>query len=266
MFGTASDAPTDPNYSSGDPDGLSVEGGESSSRSLPFVTASPWSGWPSEWGIPNWNSHTGLHKLVDTAWTCLDLNASVLSTMPVYRLQSGQIANPVSWMSNPDPLIYSSWQEFSKQLFWDYQLGEVFVLPMSRGANGFPLRMRVVPPWLVNVEMSRGGRRYSIGNDDVSDDILHIRYQSSTDDAHGHGPLECAGARLTQAALLQRYAHTMIESGGVPQYWIEVERRLSKNEADDLLDQWVESRTRHAGHPALLSGGAGLRDLKAMSA
>jgi HK97 family phage portal protein len=170
-------------------------------------------------------------------------------------------------MLNPDPLVYNGWFEFSRSLFWEYMLGgEVFILAMSRGADGYPLRFRVIPGWLMNVEMRGGTREYRIGLQDVTDDILHIRYQSSTDDARGHGPLECAGARMTAAGLLQRYAQNLVECGGIPQYWIEVERRLSKAEAADLLDQWVESRIRHAGHPALMSGGASLRDTKSMSA
>ena len=39
-----------------------------------------------------------------------------------------------------------------------------------------------------------GSARYPIGRVDVTADMLHIRYQSSVDDAHGHGPLE-AGQR-----------------------------------------------------------------------
>ena len=80
--------------------------------------------------------------------------------------------DPVTWMTNPDPTIYTSWHEFAKQLFWDYQLGEAFVLPMAFGADGFPLSFRVIPPWLVNVEMRGGGRVYNIGALDVTDEIM----------------------------------------------------------------------------------------------
>src|SRR5262249_6115289 len=158
------------------------------------------------------------------------------------------------------------WHEFAKQLFWDFQLGEAFVLPMAHGADGFPLRFRVVPPWLMNVEMRAGTREYHLGNVNVTGEVLHIRYQSNTADARGHGPLEAGGARLTAAGLLQRYAQRIAETGGTPHYWIGVDRRLSTSEASDLLDQWVESRTRHAGHPALLSGGASLNQMQSMSA
>lgn len=259
----------------GDPDGLVLDDFETYSRSAPFPVPSAWDGWPSEWNTPNWNAnsggvfggaHVGLHRLVDTAWACLDLNSSVLSSMPVYRTQSGQIVSSMSWMTNPDPMIYSSWQEFAKQLFWDYQMGEAFVLPMARTASGWPLRFRVVPPWLVNVELTGGMRTYSLGGQDVTSEILHIRYQSTTADARGHGPLEVAGARMTAAGLLQRYAQTIAETGGTPLYWLEVARKLNATEANDLLDRWVESRIQRAGQPALVSGGAELKQGTAMSA
>jgi HK97 family phage portal protein len=207
-----------------------------------------------------------LNKLIDTAWNCLDLNSRVLASMPVYRMQSGQIVSPLSWMTNPDPDIYTSWQEFAKQLFWDYQMGEAFVLPMATGADGYQMRFRVVPPWLVNVEMRGGTREYTLGFTDVTEDILHIRYQSNTADARGHGPLEVAGARMTAAGMLQRYANKIAETGGTPMYWMEIDRTLNQAEAEDLLNRWVESRIRRAGEPALVTGKAKLNQAQSMSA
>lgn len=256
----------DPDYAAGEASGVELVGEETFSRSRPFPQPTPWSGWPGEWSTPNFNTQMGLNKLIDTAWACLDLNSSVLASMPVYRSQSGRVLPPQAWMSNPDPMVYTSWHEFAKQLFWDYQMGEAFVLPMASRSDGFPLRFRVVPPWLVNVELRGGSRVYMLGGQDVTTEILHIRYQSNTADAHGHGPLEVAGARMTAAGMLQRYAQTIAETGGVPLYWLEIGRRLSQAEANDMLDRWVESRTRRAGEPAVVSGEAVLKQSQSMSA
>lgn len=249
-----SPASVGPDYNPGDPDGFSFDNPETFSRALPIPRPSPFSGWPSEWATPDWQS--GISRLVDTAWDCIDLNSSVLSTMPVYRLVGGQTMSALSWMQNPDPDIYSSWQEFAKQVFWDYHLGEVFILATERYANGYPSRMRVMPPWVVKSELdSRGGRRHWIGRVEVTDDILHIRYKSSTDQPRGIGPLDGAGARLTVAGVLQRTIEDVARNGSVPPYILEVARRLNKDEATDLLDQWLDSRTRAAGAPAIVSGG-----------
>jgi HK97 family phage portal protein len=246
----------------GDPDGVVFEGFEPTfTEERAAISPLPWDGYPAEWAPPSWDQGR-FNDLVDTAWTCLDLNASVLSTMPVYRTRNQRVLPPTSWMTNPDPAIYTSWHEFAKQLFWDYQLGEAFVLPMAMGADGFPMNFRVIPPWLVNVEMGMGRREYRIGTMDVTNDILHIRYKSTTDGARGVGPLESGRNRLIAAGVLERYATEMVRGGGIPYYAIEVERRLSKDEADDLLAQWWESRKRNLGKPAVLSGGAKAKQLQ----
>lgn len=259
------------NYRGGDPDGVEFTGDPIATRSLPFVRPSGWDGWPSSWPTPNWGS-TDLNRLIDVAWNAIDTNASIIAGFPVYQLQNGKIVPSLPWMSNPDPTIYNSWFDFAKELFWAFHLGEAFVLPMSFYApdingNRYPRTMRVIPSWLVNVELRGGLREYTIGGQDVTGEILHIRYQSNTADAHGHGPLECAGARMTAAGLLQRYAHRLAETGGTPNYWLEVKRRISsQREAQDILDQWVASRMENAGYPALLTGEASFHQSQSMSA
>lgn len=257
-----------PGYNPGDPNMVDVSAFSDlpESRALPWIQPSAWSGYPESWSTPNWGMQNQIRSLVDVAWACIDLNSSVLSTMPVYRLRNGRIIESVPWMANPDPDIYTSWQEFAKQLFWDFHLGEAFVLPMASGSDGYPIRFRVIPPWLVNVELHAGRREYSIGSLDVTNEILHIRYQTTTDDARGHGPLEMAGARQVTIGLLQRYTQNLAETGGVPLYWLGIDRKITESEARDLMDRWIESRTRYAGHPALVSGGATLNQAKTMNA
>jgi len=243
-------------YNPGDPEGLTVETPNPvEPRSLPIIAPSPWSGWPAEWSTPAFNMDPRFNELVDVAWMCLDKNSSVLSTMPVYRTRSGQIIDPTTWMTNPDPTIYQSWHEFAKQLCWDYQLGEAFVLPMTPGSDGFPLAFRVIPPWLVNVEMKGGTRSYNIGKMDVTDEILHIRYNSTTDGAHGVGPLEAAGARMITAGVLAKYVREVASTGGVPAYSLETEMDISREDAVDMQAQWVDGRLKNPGAPPVLWNG-----------
>lgn len=252
-------------YNPGAPSLVHFEESHRIAEPLPWLQPSPWSGYPQEWSTPDWTSQIGMHKLVDAAWAAIDLNASVLSTFPVYHLKNGEILPPPPYLFNPDPLVYQSWEEFAKQLFWDYQLGEAFVIPM-RTDGRYPTQFRVVPPWLMNVELRNGSREYHLGNQDVTGDVLHIRNISNTADARGHGPLEAAGARMVTAGLLERYARKIAETGGTPMYWMEVARGMDEAEAGDLLDRWVESRRRRAGEPALVTGGASLHQATTMSA
>jgi HK97 family phage portal protein len=245
----------------GDAHGVVTGGEPRPAAVLPPVYPAPWSGWPAEWDTPSWSGTTG--PLVDTAWACLDLNSSVLASMPPYATKGGRVVAAPSWMVNPDPDLYTSWDEFAKALFWDYQLGEAFVVVTARFADGFPARFHVVEPWLVSVDVTSGGRRYAIGSIHVpAEDILHIRYQSTASSARGHGPLEAGRLRTVAAGVLARYASNLAAGGGVPAYVIKHPANLTKDQADDLRDQWWQSRIANLGVPAVLSGGVDLEVLQ----
>jgi HK97 family phage portal protein len=257
-----------PDYTPGDPDGVVISGDDTYSRSLRLPLPSPWSGWPAEWNTPAWDFGSRFNELVDIAWACLDLNASVLSTMPVYRTRNGQVIEPSTWMANPDPTIYSSWNEFAKQLFWDYMLGEAFVLPVATGRDGYPLTFRVIPPWMMWVELRGGVRQYRLGGEqgpDITDEVLHIRYKSTTDSPRGVGPLESAGGRMLTAGVLAQYVRETVKTGGVPQYTLETEQPLNATKAAELRDAWVTARITYPGQPPVLDSGIELKTHHAMS-
>jgi HK97 family phage portal protein len=255
-----------PTYRPGDPHGAVLEDpAEAPQNRMAAVVTSPWDGWPAQWATPAWSNNSQLQELTDVAWAALDLNASVLSAMPVYRVRNGQVLPPTAWMANPDPDIYTDWSEFAKQLFWDYQaLGEAYVLRMATQADGWPYAMRVIPPPLVTADMDGGQRVYKIGSLDVTDDILHIRYKSTTDTPRGVGPLESGRTRLVQLSVLARYA-AEIADGAVPKYILTTDQLLTRSQAQDLLEQWWASRMANLGEawkPAVLSGGVKAQPLQ----
>jgi HK97 family phage portal protein len=174
--------------------------------------------------------------------------------MPPYLVDAPPSIN-ADWLRNPEPEVYTSWEEFAKQLFWDYQLGEAFVLCTARYATGWPARFHVVAPWAVEVEMASGLRRYTIGGVDVTGDLLHVRYRSQVGDARGHGPLEAGNARVVAADVLTRYATTLAAGGGIPSSVLEHPDELNADQATDLKSQWVSARLSSIGEPAVLSGG-----------
>jgi HK97 family phage portal protein len=246
-----------PNARPGDPHGVELVGDPGPPWIPPVIRPSAWSGWPAEWATPNWGNGQ-VQNLTDTAWACLDLNSSVLATMPPYLVGAAPSLN-ADWLTNPDPDIYTSVEEFLRQLFWDYQaVGEAFVIATAWYSTSWPARFHVAPPWTVNVEMDQGRRIYSIGDRDVTDQILHIRYLSSVSDAHGHGPLEAGAGRLIAAQVLARYATELASNGGVPpsvlEYPVEA-GELTPDQAALLKAQWVQARMSSIGEPAVLSGG-----------
>jgi len=219
----------------------------------------PWAGWPAEWAVPNWWGR--VEAFTDTAWAGLDLNSSVLAAMPPYLVTLTQSPN-ADWITNPNPDYYSSWFEFMKQYAWDYQMGEAFILATARYATGWPARFHVVPPWTVNVELGGDGlRRYSIGEIDVTADILHVPYCCTCSDARGHGPLEAGGARLVAANMLVRYATQLARSGAIPNSVLVHPQKLNNAQAEDLQAHWVNARMSSLGLPAVLSGGLDFKTL-----
>jgi HK97 family phage portal protein len=255
-----------PTYRPGDPHGVTLDDptGPVNNR-MAAVVSSPFDGWPAQWATPAWASSPVIQDLTDVAWAALDLNSSVLSAMPVYRTRNGQVLPATTWMTNPDPDIYTDWSEFAKQLFWDFQgVGESFVLPMARAADGWPSTYRVIPPPFVTSEMVGGRRVHKIGTIDVTDDILHIRYKSTTDNPRGMGPLEAGRSRLVHLSVLARYA-AEIADGAIPKFALTTEQYLTPEQASNLLEQWWASRMQNAGEPwkpAVLSGGVKAQPLQ----
>jgi HK97 family phage portal protein len=238
----------------GDAHGVTVAGPDTTSGPPPRILPSAWSGWPAGWWPPYWQGFGG-QSLTDVAWLCIDLNASLFSTMPPYLVGARTNLN-ADWLNNPNPDLYTSWEEFAKQLLWDYQaVGEAFVVVDSRYATGWPARFHVVPPWFVNVELEEGRRFYSIGAVDVTADMLHVRYQSSVHDAHGHGPLEAGGMRAQAAQVLAEYGTGLATNGGVPSSILQHPEELSPAQAAELQAQWLNARLSNLGEPAVLSGG-----------
>ena len=147
-------------------------------------------------GLVDARRGAGVAVLTDTAWACIDLNASVLvDDAAVHRQRRPDAGHGLDDEPRPGHL-HSAGKSSASQLFWDYQAtGEAFVIATARYSTGWPARFHVVPPWLVEVDMDAGLRRYRIGRD------RSHRTTSSTcatrarvDDAHGHGPLEAGRA------------------------------------------------------------------------
>ena len=228
---------------------------------------SAWSGWPDGWATPAWNSTTGglmgqWGRLADVVFAAIDLNTSILSTMPPYLVKGAQpVPDPPPWVENPEPLVYASWDDFAKQLFWSYEaIGEVFVVATARYADtGYPMRFMVANPAYVNVELVAGRSAYAIGGQPIdAADILHIKYASWPSDLRGHGPLEAAGARLLAVDALARYSTSLADNGGLPPAVIKYPKRVTRFQMRQMQADYVEARRSALAVPAILADGAEL--------
>jgi HK97 family phage portal protein len=238
----------------GDPSGVVITGpADPGAAPPPRIIPSAWSGWPSDWATPLWSSQS-LQMLTDTAWMCVDRNASVLSAMAPYLVDAAPTLS-ADWLNNPDPDVYTSWDEFCKSVFWDYQAaGEVFVLATSHYSTGWPARFHVVAPWYVEIDIRNGIRSYEIGGDDVTEDMLHIRYQSTVGYAHGIGPLAAGNMRMIADQVLTQYG-TKLATTGVPTGILTYPGNINAEQSALLQAQWVAARQSTIGEPAVLGGG-----------
>ncbi len=231
----------------------------------PPPEAMAWAGWPSEWAVPN-QTVAGLGGIVssDVVWMCVDKNATAVGSMPATATdgQSKPLASQPSWIQNPQPEIYSHWDEFVRQCWWSYQLtGEVFIAATSRFADtGYPRSFVMLAPWLTSVDIVDGVRRYSINGIDT--DVCHIRYASWPGDARGHGPLEVAGERLLAAKVLMRYGADLAANGGIPWAVLKHKYKLGAGQADALKNQWIAAAHSRMGAPAVLDNDTDLQQLQ----
>jgi HK97 family phage portal protein len=225
--------------------------------SSPPFTPMPWAGWPSEWAVPNWDQGTfGIAGMLDVVFAAVDRNASAFASMPPNAVKGrSRAADQPTWMRNPQPEVYASWHDFAQRLWWGFQVaGEVILLATSRFENSRPRTFFAVNPWLVQVEFVKGVRRYAINGEDVTRDVLHLRYLTVDDDPRGHGPLEAAGERIVAVRALMRYAADLALGGGVPWGVLKSKYRLTEDQANKLKEQWVSSARRRMGAPAVLDG------------
>lgn len=233
------------------------------------VDVQAWSGWPDQWATPLWGSGSQtllgpLGHRVDVVFECLDLNASILSTMPPYILRGSDPQPDKTWLTNPEPELYVSWAAFAKELFWCYRgVGEAFVYALARGSDGFPSRFMVLNPSVVTVDrLGSGALRYTVAGSDVDPaDILHIKYASWPGDLRGHGSLEVAGARLLTVAALTKYATGLAEAGGLPPAVIKYPRRVNRKQISQIQTDWLRARVSGMGLPAVLADGVELQEI-----
>lgn len=234
------------------------------SRGVPPVQ--PWSGWPVGWDTPRWGSDPSgwFAAMSDVAFSAIDLNSGILAAMPPYLRRDGEgDPSKPAWMTNPEPSVYTGWDEFFRQLAWSfYALGEVFIVATAMYADTTgrrPQRFMVAHPAYVQVDQYDGVCHYSIGGVPIpSDEVLHIRYAWAPSSCHGVGPLEVAGLRLLAAETITRYGAELAANGGMPPAVLQSPRRTSRAQMQQMQDDWIRARRDRLGAPAVLSDGVTL--------
>jgi len=224
-----------------------------------------WSGWPVEWNTPNWGGAMGLDQMIlrsSAAFGAIDMNSSILSTMPPYRMSGCTLIDPLPWFSNPQPEVYTGWSEMMKQLVISYYCGEAFLWATNRYADGTVRNFVMLNPQWVDVEMLGQVRIYWMGDRregvDISQDILHLRYMSWPGWPRGIGPLAALATTLFGVSAMEQYEANLAMRGGIPWGVLTAPGNLNDTQAMDLRTAFVNARMSAMGAPAVLSGGVTL--------
>lgn len=225
--------------------------------SNPPPEAQAWAGWPVGWDTPiSGQALPWQVGATDIVWAAIMLNAQAIANMPpvVTNQKPRATRDPQPpWVVNPSPTVYSGWQEFMRQVAVAYySCGEAIIAATGYAADGYPTSFMMLEPWLVNVEMIDGVRRYEINGIDATADIVHIRYASWPGDARGHGPLEVAGERILAVRALMRYGSDIARQGGIPWGVLKSKYALTKAQSDELKNQWITAAAVRNGAPAIL--------------
>jgi HK97 family phage portal protein len=236
--------------------------------SVPVPVAQPWSGWPAEWGT-GWQDRQSWQKRVSTVFSCVRVNSDAMATMtPVLSRGRFPLTRGAegwrSWVLNPQPELYSGWDELAQQLDVSLEMrGNAYVMPTSEFRDGYPRTFFVMNPDQVTPRLEDGARRlYDNHGRDITDDgVLHLRYMSIPGEAAGIGPLQGANTNLVAAAALDQYAASLALQGGIPWGVLESEQRLSPRQAQLARDEYVTTRQARSGAPAILPYGMKLNTL-----
>jgi len=236
---------------------------------------SPWAGLPSSWGTAwgNWNGGGGtvdpvLGRRVSTVFSCVELNANALGSMPVGITDAGRPIDPetYAWTENPDPRLYSGWDEFVVQ--WAASMwtrGEAFVVETGVDYDTFlPASFMVLDPDRVQVEFDQDGmRRYTLEGRPLYGgiDLLHTRYMTLAGYPRGLSPLQAAAGNLRSAGALEQYGANLAEGGGIPWGVLSTEQRLSQRQARLARQQYREQRQDLSGDPVVMGYGLTLDTL-----
>lgn len=247
---------------------------EGATPTPPTFLPSPWAGYPGGWGTSwsNWAGGSGITdpvmgRKVSTVFSCVELNANALGSMPVAITERGRPIDPdeYAWTENPDPRLYSGWDEFVVQ--WAASMwtrGEAFICQTGIDYDTFlPSSFMVLDPDRVHVEFDSDGlRTYQLeGRPLMGLDVLHTRYMTLAGWPRGLSPLQAAAGNLRSAGALEQYGANLAEGGGIPWGVLTSEQRLSGRQARLAREQYRQQRQDLTGDPVVLGYGLSLDTL-----
>lgn len=218
---------------------------------------------PSFWaehGLSSSAFWPGDARLADRVWVanrCLQLNSQQIASMPMHFHGPSESAPQPAWVSSPDPNWYPNGigDALHSMVAQIYGWGFVCLWITSTYADGFPRTWTVLPSEFMHIKTGEsGGREYHFGS--VENDALDPRRivqidRNPSTAAHGTSALR-AYAQQAWGLLAAGNQSMTVNQGGIPPVVLKSERKLTKEQAESLQEQWVTRMgERSAGPPVL---------------
>ena len=214
-----------------------------------------WNSQIPDWWASNINNTfpMGGAALADRVWVanrCQQLNAQQIASMPLRFHGSGEPA----WVSSPDPNVFpngvgDAMHAIVDQLYgWGWSLQYI----LDFYSDGFPRRWTVIPSASCEPRFDdTGARVYKLG-DTLLDPRRVIQIdRNPTTAAHGTSALR-AYAQTAWGLLAAGNQSMTVNQGGIPQAVIKSQRKLTKDQAETLQEQWMTATSARNGAPPVL--------------
>jgi HK97 family phage portal protein len=211
--------------------------------------------WYAEQSTDSWWGSTA--TLVDRVWVanrCQKMNAQAVAAMPV-QWNGPPGADEPAWVSSPDPNLFPNGIGDALHTVVDQMYGWGFSCQAvtSRYADGYPRTWTVLPSSQMSISWNENGvREYRLNGGDPLDrfDIVQIDRNPSTA-AHGTPALR-AFAQVAWGLLAAQNQSASVTQGGIPQTVLKSERKLTREQAEQLQSQWMSATSNRNGAPPVL--------------
>lgn len=217
--------------------------------------------------IPNWWTENGLTSgapswmflplgtLAEKLWVaaaCIQLNAQQIASMPL-RFEGPPSATEPTWMSAPDPNWYPN--GISDALFSIvadvFRSGFSCLYVTDTYFSGYPRSWTVLDPEPLQIVGRNGQRVYKIN--DTSLDGSRVVQIDRNPGHRLHGtPALAPYAQLGWGMLAAGNQSLSVNQGGVPVAVLKSQRKLTREQAEEIQTQWMTATQRRNGAPPVL--------------
>lgn len=232
---------------------------EQRERDIPFVYPSYGFFNPLQ-GPVTVNNQTSLG--IPSLYRCVQIISDSIASLPLKAYRNNTEIEPTpAILSQPDRTM-TRHEMISSTLLSMLMHGNAFWLLGDRDALGYPRQAVLLATDAVTVQANGALVTYRVGGQVYTDeDILHFRGLQMPGSPMGMSVLEHHRRTLGLAIAGEDCASEVYNAGGLPVGVLEADVEMSKNEAEQLKNQFISANGGRSRTPAVLAGGIKFKPL-----